>query len=120
MIGLARVAFAHEDPSFRPPRGFGWDKEEVQSYDLALDAVTAADQALKRRHDAEAKRRRRPSYWVDRGLRAVLGFPGYLISLVFGFDRRDLNAGQSRVLWLLSLVADAGGIWGLGNSLGWW
>jgi hypothetical protein len=66
------------------------------------------------------ERRRQPTYWIDRGLRAVLSFPAYLISLVFGCDRRNLPEGAGRALWILSILADVSGIYGLGIALEWW
>ena len=51
----------------------------------------------------------------------MLGFPAYLISLVFGFDRRDLAPGRARALWALSVAIEAvATIVALGNAFGWW
>jgi len=71
--------------------------------------------------DLELQRRRRPAYWVDRSLRAVLGFPAYLISLVFGFDRRELAPGRARALWAFSVAIEAvAAIVALASAFGWW
>ena len=66
-------------------------------------------------------RRRQPTYWIDRVLRAVLGFPAYLISLLFGFDRYSLLGGRARALWVLSVVIDATAVAvTLGSAFDWW
>jgi hypothetical protein len=118
LVGLVPVAFAHEDPMYR---SFVLPGEAPrQSFDYALDAVDSALEKLVTRLEEEKRRRRNPLYWADRGLRAILGFPAYLISLVFGFDRRALRPSASRALWLLSVAADAAGLWALGRQLGWW
>jgi hypothetical protein len=90
------------------------------SYELTLDAIDQADALLEGRAETERRRRTSLIYWADRGLRAVLGFPAYLISVVGGFDRRELSSEGSRALWLVSLAADAAGIFGFGRLLGWW
>lgn len=117
--GLAGVAFAHEDPTYRPSY-YLRDETPKQSYEYALDAVDSADVLLSRSLEQVRARRRRPTYWVDRMLRAILGFPAYLISLIFGFDRHALSPEKGRILWLLSVAADAAGIFALGQAVGWW
>jgi hypothetical protein len=117
--GLASVAFAHEDEKWRNPTGMSGGHHK-ESYELAVEALDSADALLRIAEEAVARRRRKPLYWADRLLRAVLGFPAYLISLVLGFDRHDLSPEGGRVLWLVSLAADIAGLFGLGRLIGWW
>ena len=121
MIGLSRVAFAHEDPIFRTEATWWAPESRRQPFELAVDAVDVASAHLEEQLAREQQHRRRPTYWIDRGLRAVLGFPAYLISVLLGFDRRELAPGRARALWTLSVAIEAGAlIVGLGSSLGWW
>lgn len=120
LMGLTSVAFAHEDPVYRAPLSPVFSEDHKQGYDIALDAIDMADAYLCRMLEDEQRRRRKPTYWVDRLLRAILVFPAYLLSLAFGFDIHSLSQGKAQVLWLFSLAADAAGIYGLGVTLGWW
>jgi hypothetical protein len=110
--GLAQNAFAFEEepdwPTHRP------------SYVNVVDGLGMVIGWYQDRHEEEVAKRRHAIYWVDRTLHAILGFPGYLISLVLGFDRRDLSATAGRTLWWLSVAADAVTIWGFGHLLNWW
>lgn len=108
-----QVAFAWENPVYQAYGG-------PQAFELALDAMDAAISELRLREEAVRRRRRSPTYWIDRGLRAMLGFPAYLISLIFGFDRRDVSGETKQLLWLISIAADVGGVFALGRALGWW
>jgi hypothetical protein len=117
-VGITSVAFAHEDDLWRGPN-FGTGQNQ-ESYELVLDALVQADTLLEDSQESARRRRSHPLYWADRFLRAVLGFPAYLISLVGGFDRRELSAEGARVLWLVSLIADVAGIFGFGRLVGWW
>ena len=121
VTGLAAVAFAHEDPVFRMGAA-SWASESYrQTFELAVDAVDSASARLENLLQHEQKRRRRPTYWIDRALRLVLGFPAYLISLIFGFDRRDLAPGPARALWALSVTIDiVATIVAVGSAFGWW
>jgi hypothetical protein len=118
LVGITSVAFAHEDDLWRGPN-FGTGQNQ-ESYELVLDALVQADTLLEDSQESARRRRSHPLYWADRFLRAVLGFPAYLISLVGGFDRRELSAEGARVLWLVSLIADVAGIFGFGRLVGWW
>lgn len=119
LIGLTSVAFAHEDELWRnPPSPFGGHIKE--SPELVLDTLDHADALLQAREAEVRRRRRSPLYWGDRALRAVLGFPAYLISLVAGFDRRELSPDRARILWLVSVAADVASIFAFGRLLGWW
>jgi hypothetical protein len=85
-----------------------------------IDLVDTAVANLEMRRSEVEARRRRPTFWADRILRAVLGFPAYLISLVFGFDRRALSGGKAQTLWALSLIADGVSVVAAGRAFGWW
>lgn len=118
--GLVNVAFAHEDPAYRTDRDTYSIEADKQPYERTIDLVDAAVAKLEQMKWLEMQRRRQSTYWIDRGLRAVLGFPGYLLSLVLGFDRRELSAGRARALWGMSLVADVMGIVAAGFTFDWW
>jgi hypothetical protein len=120
IFGLAGVAFAHEDPTYRSPNdSFLFRDPPRQSYEHAPDAVDRANAVLDQTLEIGRARRRRATYWVDRILRAVLGFSSYLVSLILGFDRRALSAGEARALGILS-GADVAGLFALGLAVGWW
>jgi hypothetical protein len=108
-----QIAFAWEDPTYQAYEG-------PQAFELAVDAMDAALAELALRAERAERLRRRPTYWIDRFLRAILGFPAYLISVILAFDRRDLPEGAGRALWILSVLADVGGVYALGSALGWW
>jgi len=119
-IGLAQVAFAHEDEIFRVDRsGFG-GLDHKSTEEMTIDALVQAGAVLELEKKTEIVRRRKPFYWPDRVLRSILGFPAYLISLVFGFDLGEVSGGKGRMLWLLAIGADIAGIVGLGDLIGWW
>ena len=121
IVGLSGVAFAHEDPMFRRGAGSWVSEPRRQPFELAVDSVEIATVHLKEMLHREQRRRRRPTYWVDRGLRALLGLPGYLISLLFGFDRYSLPPGRARALWALSVFIDAvAAVVGSASVFGWW
>lgn len=113
--GLAAVALVHESRMYRGLSSMG-----PTSIETTVDAIGTADAILSIRQDELAARRRSPWYWGDRIVRAVLGFPGYFISVVFGFDRFTLSSAQGRTLWVLSVLADGAAVFGLGRTLGWW
>jgi len=103
--GLAQVAFAHEGRWSRSAHfGAGHFR---QPYEEVLDTIDKAEAALGLMAAEARRRRRNPLYWGDRVLRAVLGFPAYLVSLVLGFDRRQLSPRAEQSLWLFSVAADA-------------
>jgi hypothetical protein len=94
--------------------------EAPRPYETVVDALDQAEAILEAEQRLAERRRWNPLYWADRSLRAVLGFPAYVISLVFGFDRHSLSTSSERALWWFSLAADAAGIYGFGVLLGWW
>lgn len=119
LFGIAQVAFAHESPIYRGMPGV-FLRGEARPYDGVVDALDSADAILEQLQREAERRRRNPFYWIDRGLRAVLGLPAYVASLVVGFDRRSLSEGAERALWWVSLAADMAGIYGFGLLIGWW
>lgn len=116
--GLAQVAFAHENEAYRGFSGLGLNVP--RSHEMVLDAIDQADAILEVREEVARRRRRRPWYWIDRGLRALLGIPAYLVSVLLQFDLEELSDRRAKSLWWFSVAADAAGIFGLGRSLGWW
>ena len=120
-VGLLAVAIAHEDPVFRRGAGPFVSEPRRQPYELAIDSVDIAVARIKELLDEERRRRRKPTYWIDRGLRSVLGLPAYVISLLFGFDRYSLPPSQARALWVVSIVIEAAvGVVASGSVFRWW
>ncbi len=117
--GLAQVAFAHEDGRWARSSMFGVGHFR-QPYEEVLDTIDKAYAALGLMALEARRRRHNPFYWGDRLLRAVLGFPAYLVSLVLGFDRRQLSPRAEQSLWLFSVAADAATIYGFGRLVHWW
>jgi hypothetical protein len=110
--GFTSVAFAHEDPRYQSPT-YTFGPRPKPTFELTMDALDAVDGKLALM-EADAQRRyRSPAFWADRILRAVLGFPVYLVSVILGFDPADLSTGFQRLLWLLSVVADIAAVFGL-------
>jgi hypothetical protein len=114
LLGVANIAFAHEDEAWQSPYG------GKPSYVFVVEMLDQADAYLEVQKEEIVRRRRSPFYWGDRFLRAVLGFPAYLISLIGGFDRRSLSPERASALWLVSVAADAVTLYLFGRFLGWW
>lgn len=114
--GLVSVAFGHENEAYRGFSGMNIPKP----FELVLDAVDQADAILEVREHEAKRRRRQPTYWIDRTLRAVLGTPAYLASMILRFDLNDLSSSKGRILWWLSLLADVAGVFAVGRMLEWW
>ena len=120
-IGLLAVAIAHEDPVFRRGAGPLVSEPRRQPYELAIDTVEVAIARIQELLDAERRRRRKLTYWIDRGLRSVLGLPAYLISLLLGFDRYSLPPSQARALWVVSVIIEtAAAVVTSGSVFDWW
>jgi hypothetical protein len=81
LSGLINTAFIHEGPYGYA--GSGLFGSGGQSYQAVIDLLDASIASLDRIEVEIRKSRRNPFYWGDRVLRALLGIPAYLISLVF-------------------------------------
>jgi len=105
------VAFRFERPG---RRGAGITR---RVRDLTGIAIAELEKQI-----AEVMRRRRnPLYWADRGLRAVLGFPAYLLSLVFGVPVARIEESPWAVLIRVAEVGLAPvGVYFGGRQAGWW
>src|SRR5207237_8843704 len=81
MHGLVNTIFVHETP-FGGIGGIlgNWPK----SYEGILHMVDSSLAALEKMDEEARRRRRNPFYWGDRVLAALLGFPAYLLGLIFG------------------------------------
>jgi hypothetical protein len=79
MHGLINTIFVHETPFGGTSGLFNWPK----SYEGIIDLVDTSLSALAQMDVQIRRRRRNPLYWGDRVLRALLGFPAYVLSLIF-------------------------------------
>ena len=78
--GLLNTIFVHETPFGGVSTMFEWPTSHQGIIDLVDTCLSRLDEL-----DTEVHRRRRnPLYWGDRILRALLGFPAYLLGLIFG------------------------------------
>lgn len=115
--GLDNLAFLHEVPGFRP---IGLS-EGPAVYEGVLDNLNTAIARLEHAEREVKRRRRNPFYWVDRGLRAVLGIPAYLVSLVIGVPKVRIERSWAGFpLRVLGVAADLLAVYGGGHLLGWW
>ena len=119
--GLSNSAFAHEVlPEL--PRPTGGIPESCRT---VLDVVDQSIGFLKELEKHAERERRRPTYWGDRILRAVLGFPAYLIGLVSGKPRAEVEGSRAGG-WLRALgglIASAGALAAIaemGHAFKWW
>ncbi len=107
---LANVAFLHEKP------GFGTLPNEQ-----VIDVVEQTLALIEEREKMLRRLRRRPLYWLDRAVRALLGIPAYLISVLVGVPKPRIETSWwGPPLRILGLVADVAGIYGVGRLLKWW
>jgi hypothetical protein len=111
--GLANVAFAHEAPGFR--RGEPAIPQQV------MDVSRLAAAELESRAKALRRRRKNPLYWGDRILRAVLGFPAYLLSLILGVPvARIEDSPFGTLLRIFGLALQALAVYFAGHAAKWW
>lgn len=114
--GLANVAFLHETPGYRPI-----GEEGGATFQLVLDSVDQSIAYLVEYEKDLSRARRRPLYWVDRAIRALLSVPAYLVSVLFGVSRPKVEGSWLGVLLrCLAAVAEVFGILAAGRALGLW
>jgi hypothetical protein len=109
--GLANVAFLFERP--------GWGGAGIPRRVLDMGGIGIAQ--LEKQIAEATRRRRNPLYWTDRGLRAVLGFPAYLLSLVLGVPVARIEESPWAILIRVAEIALAAiGAYFGGREAGWW
>jgi hypothetical protein len=87
MHGLVNTVFVHETPFGGVSGMFNWPTSYQGIIDIVDTCLSRLDEL-----DIEIRRRRRnPLYWGDRTLRALLGFPAYLLSLIFGVPASQIE-----------------------------
>jgi hypothetical protein len=89
IYGVVNTVFLHETP-------FGGFSEGMfgnwpTSYEGILNAVEIGISHLDKLAIDVRRRRRNPLYWGDRVLRALLGFPAYLLGLIFRVPARQID-----------------------------
>ncbi|HEX5173657.1 MAG TPA: hypothetical protein VFV91_05880 [Gaiellaceae bacterium] len=111
--GLPNLAFAHE-------AAFSLGTDD--SIRMVRDSLQLAAAKLEDRAVEEERRRRNPLYWIDRGLRMLLGVPAYIISLFFPhLSFRDVDSSAfGAPLRLLSAASSALAIFWIGRQAKWW
>jgi hypothetical protein len=116
--GLTNIAFLHERPGYRPKdRIYGGHGSELFVTDVVAQGIAYLDE---RRKDLE-RERHRPTYWPDRILRALLGFPAYVIELVSGVSRWQIEGSRAGPpLRFLAAGAEVFTILGAGRALKLW
>jgi hypothetical protein len=109
--GLANVAFLFEEP--------GWGGVGIPRRVFDLGGIGIAQ--LEKQIAETTRRRRNPLYWTDRGLRAVLGFPAYLLSLILGVPVARIEESPWAIFIRAAEIALAAiGAYFGGREAGWW
>lgn len=91
------------------------------SYQTILDTTESAIARVQSRRSDAIRKRFNPFFWIDRLLRAVLGFPAYLVSLIFRVPLDEIERSPFALplrlggLAIEGLVAYFGG-----REAGWW
>lgn len=86
-----------------------------------IDWCQLTEAELVQRQERLAHKYRNPLYWLDRLLRAVLGIPAYLVSLVFRTPYERVNESHlGSFLRLLSAAGSVAGIYFGGANARWW
>jgi hypothetical protein len=117
MEGLPNTAFLHEEP--------GWRLEPMAgvkpTYVVLLETLRLAAHTLEDEIVEARRRRRSPVYWIDRGLRAVLGFPAYLLSLLIPVSREEIDQSWfGTILKLVPVIGVGFAVYFGGHDSGWW
>jgi hypothetical protein len=108
--GLYNVAFAHENTT--------WGGDAIPA---VIDVVIAAQAQAKQRLREAERQRRNPFYWGDRFLRAILGFPVYLVGLILRIPPKRLDASAwGTVLRVVGLAVEVALAIVGGRQVGWW
>jgi hypothetical protein len=113
-MGLSATAFLHEQ------RGWG-EVHGRPPFELVLEGIESADAFLAVEERKVAERRGRPTYWIDRAVRAALMLPAYIVSVILGESVGKIDrSAWGLPLRVLAVVADALGVYGAGKAFGWW
>jgi hypothetical protein len=108
--GLYNVAFLFERAT--------WGGDAIP---LVFDVVRSAQAEAKQRLVEVQRQRRNPLYWGDRFLRAILGFPVYLVGLILRIPPERLDASAwGTVLRVVGLAAEIALVVVGGRQVGWW
>jgi len=116
LTGLRNLAFVHETV-----HGVVGITRGPPMWQRVLDSTVAADATLADLEQRARRRRRSPLYWGDRILRAVLGFPAYLLGLILGVPATRIDQGGFGVVLRVVPVASLGvALYFGGRDAGWW
>jgi hypothetical protein len=111
--GLANVVFAHESPNT--------EMGQTMIVRQTLDTARLAAAQLEKSERLLRRKRKSPLYWVDRSMRAVLGIPAYLLSLIFGVPVRRIDESPfGTALRIVGVVLEAFGVYFGGRAAKWW
>jgi hypothetical protein len=112
---LSATAFLHEQ--------HGWERgvHGRPTHDLVIEGLERADSVLTVAQSRAVERRRRPTYWLDRAVRAVLMLPAYILSVIVGESVGKIDrSAWGLPLRVLAIVADALGVYAGGKLLKLW
>jgi hypothetical protein len=116
-VGLTSTAFLDEEPGYALAAAYAGRPVA----DGVKDAVGLAKSKLADQLQTARAERRRPAYWIDRALRALLLIPAYLVSLIVGESAHAIDrSAWGLPLRILAVVADAFGIYAGGRLIGVW
>ena len=117
MDGLPNTAFLHEQPGWRLEPMAGVKPTYVQVLEMLRLATSTLEAEIE---EAKAERQIRSSGSTE-GLRAVLGFPAYLLSLVFRTPIARFEEGVfGTALRVLAIAINALGVYVAGKAAKIW
>lgn len=117
MHGLANTVFLHEQPGWRLEGMAGVKPTYVE----VLEMLRLATHTLEAEIEDVTEKRRNPLFWIDSFLRAVLGFPAYLLSLIFREPISRFEEGAfGAALRLLAIAINALGVYVAGKAAKVW